>query len=274
MPSKIKRLFHRDSFAKRLSAAKQARQCADIPKVNDAGKVTTYKGAPVQIMHNGVRIFSGCYHGERMTKIIEVLKGHHEPQEEKVFHEVLRYVPEDGTMLEVGCFWAYYSLWFSHQLPKRKNFLIEPVAWKRVIAELNFILNEKSVEVDSCYIEDPEICLQESTASEEAFLKDARAVSIDAYMVEKGLDRLDILHADIQGAELSLLQSATHSLESHSIDYLFLSTHKGRHTPCIHFLKERNYKIIAEHTPEESHSADGLIVAAGLSAPFRENIPI
>ena len=257
-----------------MKAAKRARHCDGIPKVDDAGKVMTYKGAPVQIMHNGVRIFSGCYHGERMTKIIKALKGHHEPQEEKVFHQVLAHVPEDGTMLEVGCFWAYYSLWFSHEMPNRKNLLIEPVAWKRMIAELNFTLNERSVQVDPCYIEDAEISLQESTASEEAFLKDSRAVTIDAYLAEKGLDRLDILHADIQGAELSLLHGAKNALKSHMIDYIFLSTHEGRHASSVQLLKEYNYKILAEHSEEESYSADGLIVAAGPKAKFTECIEI
>lgn len=143
-----------------------------------------------------------------------------------------------------------------------------------MIAELNFTLNEKSVEVDACYIDDPERSLEKSTASEEAFLKGALAISLDDYMAEKGLNRLDVLHADIQGAEFSLLQNATKALESHSINYLFLSTHGDRHERSVRFLEDRNYKILAEHTPKESYSADGLIVAAGQKAPFRENIQI
>ena len=61
-----------------------------------------------------------------MTQIIERLKGHHEPQEEKVFHEVLKAVAPGSTMIELGCYWAYYSLWFQKAVKNARNFMIEP----------------------------------------------------------------------------------------------------------------------------------------------------
>jgi hypothetical protein len=92
--------------AARAEMTVSCRDCELIPKVRDAGKVVSLEGKPVQIMHNGVRVVAGGYYGDWMTGIIERLQGHHEPQEEVVFHEILKHVAPDATMLELGGFWS------------------------------------------------------------------------------------------------------------------------------------------------------------------------
>ena len=91
-------------------------RCRDtdpIPKVRRAGHVVLLTDSRrVQIMHNGVQVVADGYYGAWMTKLIELCSGHHEPQEERIFHEVVSRLPPGGTMLEVGGFWAYYSIWF------------------------------------------------------------------------------------------------------------------------------------------------------------------
>ena len=72
----------------RANMTVSCRDCDLIPKVADAGQVISFEGKPVQIMHNGVRVVAGGYYGDWMMGIIERLRGHHEPQEEVVFHEV------------------------------------------------------------------------------------------------------------------------------------------------------------------------------------------
>src|SRR3954453_5900044 len=88
-----------------------------LPKVEGAGDV--HDG--VQVMHNGVRVVEGGYYGEWMTEVIRRLRGHHEPQEEVAFHSVLERLSTtcgpSPAMLELGAFWAYYSLWFLHRIP-------------------------------------------------------------------------------------------------------------------------------------------------------------
>jgi hypothetical protein len=66
----------------------------------------------VQVMHNGIRVLADGYYGEWMTRLIELCSGCHEPQEERVFHEVMARIPAVATMIELGGFWAFYSLWF------------------------------------------------------------------------------------------------------------------------------------------------------------------
>src|SRR5258708_31467761 len=96
--------------AVRADMTVSCRDCDLIPKVPDAGKVISLDGRPVQIMHNGVRVVAGGYYGYWMTGIIEGLHGHHEPQEEVVFHEVLKHLPPRAPLLELRGCRSHYSL--------------------------------------------------------------------------------------------------------------------------------------------------------------------
>ena len=115
---------------KEIKRVEEAVSCPDsayIPKVPDAGRVRVDdKGNRHQLMHNGVVVSADGYYGEFNTRIVELLKGHHEPQEEKAFYEVLKAIPPRSTMIELGSYWAYYSLWFHKAVEGARNFMIEP----------------------------------------------------------------------------------------------------------------------------------------------------
>lgn len=147
---------------------------------------------------------------------------------------------------------------------------MEPVQWKRLIGQLNFALNGKNIEIDPLYIENPDKTIESSTTSSSDDVKEAAPVTLDNYISLKNLDKVDVLHADIQGAEIAMLESATLSLDAHKIDYIFISTHDDKHARCLQILQDKKYTILAEHKPEYSSSADGLIVAAGRHAPHKE----
>ena len=49
-----------------------------IPKVADAGEIKEEGGVVYQVMHNGVKVTYGDYHGKWMGEIIHTLRGHHE----------------------------------------------------------------------------------------------------------------------------------------------------------------------------------------------------
>src|SRR5450432_3975993 len=96
--------------ADRVLMTISCRDADRLVKVEGAGEVFDLDGTSVQRMHNGVLIEEGCYYGPWMTEIIRALRGHHEPQEEVVFHEVLeRLVATEpsASMIELGSFWAY-----------------------------------------------------------------------------------------------------------------------------------------------------------------------
>jgi hypothetical protein len=85
---------------------------------------------------------------------------------------------------------------------------------------------------------------------------------VDELMEKYGLPRLSILHADIQGAERAMLDSAARAFARNAIDYAFISTHSEElHGQCRDFLAGHGFVMIAEASPRESFSEDGIIAA-------------
>ena len=92
-------------------------------------------------------------------------------------------------------------------------------------------------------------------------------VAIDDFLAQEGITFLDILHADIQGAELEMLEGCRRSLMENRIGYLFVSTHADKHAACMAVIRRAGYQLVAEHSVEESCSGDGLIVARSERSP-------
>ncbi len=228
-----------------------------IPKVLEAGKIFNESSRSFQLMHNGIKIETDCYYGHEshwMSQIITGLRGHHEPQEEKVFFEVLKYIPEDAVIVELGSYWGYYSLWFSHKYPLRKAYLVEPDSKRLNVGKRNFVLNNLSGNFFQYYVGKKD--------NDDADYSQATQIGVDEFLNEQNISHVNILHSDIQGAEYLMLLSALESIEKDKIDYFFISTHGDVvHNQCLSFLKDKNFCILAEHSNCESYSGDGLIVA-------------
>jgi FkbM family methyltransferase len=258
------------SLKKRIEITTGCKDCDYIPKAHNAGEVI-YDGDSKtwQIMHNGIKVFTDSHYGDFNTEIIKRLKGHHEPQEEKVFYEILKLIPPNSTMIELGSFWAYYSMWFNKEIRGAKNYMIEPMPEILEKGKLNFALNDlnrgdftqacvgaRSCQIvrfqhwDGTYHYVPQIC-------------------IDDFIATNGIDFVHILHADIEGAEHEMLKGAQNSITNRKIEYIFVSTHSEViHLLCLNFLLDNNQLIIAEHQPAESYSVDGLIVSCSNPKSF------
>jgi hypothetical protein len=256
----------------RIELAAACRDCDTIPKVRDAGAVTTSLAGEYQVMHNGVRVYTDSHYGKYNTEVIRRLEGHHEPQEERVFHEILSAVPPSGVMLELGSFWAYYSLWFLSVVERGLAVMVEPLASALAAGERNFELNSRQgtfVRASIADIERPEAEVELWPGMTTV----VETVTVDGLMERLALDHLDILHSDIQGAEVRMLKGATSTLAAHRISWIFISTHgENIHQKCLKILRSHHYRIVAEHTPSESYSVDGLIVAASDAAVERIRI--
>lgn len=243
-----------------------ADDCDYIPKVPNAGNVFTNAKTPYQLMHNGVKVVLNCYYNiEWMTDVIFGLKGHHEPQEEKCFYEVLKFIPEGATMIELGSYWAYYSLWFATEIKNSTNFMIEPDPIRLEIGRKNFDLNNKKGFFKRGFLG--------VMKDNEPDINGTGWIAIDDFIAEQGIEHINILHSDIQGAEAEMLETTVGSLDK--IDYFFISTHSLRnHMPCINFFKKHGFIILAEHHDYESCSGDGLIVAKRQGVPGPDQISI
>lgn len=251
----LQRLIYRRSavensevWKKRIKYAVDAPDNKDIPRVADAGQLK----CGILTMHNGIRIHAGSYHGEKMRVLLSANKGVHEPQEEKIFQEVLKAMPEGATMLELGAYWAFYSAWFHSVVPKAQCYLCEPKKSNLKYGEENFKLNG----FRGTFIEGY------SGENESVAPDGVRIRTVDNIISEYSIERLNVLHSDIQGFEYEMLKGAERSLSEKRIDYVFISTHSNElHEQCRSLLVEKHgYSVLASANLDESYSIDGILV--------------
>lgn len=239
----------------------------NIPKVLGAGQIIKYNGYDVQIMHNGVKVVAGCYYGEWMTEVIARLHGHHEPQEELIFNEIVKFMPEKPTMIELGSFWSYYSLWCLQARPLARVIDVEPDPINLETGKQNAVLNGRDIEFINASVGSESISAQ-PFKSEHSGTIHIPQVCVPELLSARGIDRLDILHCDTQGAEFKVISSCSDLLRSKSIRFVIVSTHHHyisgdalTHQRCLSLLQNAGGRIIAEHDVAESFSGDGLIAA-------------
>ena len=202
------------SLAERIHMATLCHDTDMIPKVPGAGSIQVEpNGMRVQLMHNGLRVIADGYCGSWMTELIRLCRGHHEPQEERVFYEIVARLENDATMIELGAYWAFYSLWFLQGQPRRVAILLEPDPLHRAAGETNAKLNNISLQILSGFIgSSPAVAVPFHTDSGEDLL--IPRVTVPQLMEENGIAKLDILHCDTQGAELDVLESCADMLRS------------------------------------------------------------
>lgn len=221
--------------------------CADpnnryIPRVKDAGKIIDGS----LIMHNGLKVRMGefAYYSDFTHIVLTRNKGVHEPQEERVFGEVLRYMPENATMIELGSYWAFYSMWFKKEIRNANCYMIESEERFLLSGKENFKLNN----LDGLFIK--------GKIGEEG-------IHVDNFIEEHGIKIVHILHSDIQGAELEMLYTCEQSMRESKIWYFFISSHTQKlHYQCLDFLKNHGYVIIASADFDSgTYCYDGVLVA-------------
>jgi FkbM family methyltransferase len=222
-------------------------------------------------MHNGVRVVAGGYYGSWMEQIIRDLRGHHEPQEEVAFDAVVERIVRDTpepVVIELGAFWAYYSLWLLQRAPKGRAILVEPDPNNLAVGRANFALNDRVGEFLQAAVAgapaQPAPFLCESDGVERDIPTESLRSIVDRFEIAK----IDVLVADVQGAELPLLEGAAELLPS-LCRFVVVSTHhhsisgdRRTHERCLDLLQGLGAHIVAAHTVAESFSGDGLIVAS------------
>ena len=244
-----------------------------IDKVPHAGEIQhdPTSGETIQIMHNGLRVVAGGYYGDWMSSIIQSLRGHHEPQEEVLFNAVLKRLGnQPATMIELGSFWSYYSLWFLKENPSQRRALcVEADPAHLEIGRRNARLNNLSPNFMHGFAGETASTQPVAFPTEKSGTLDLECYCVDQLMALHQMDHLDILHLDTQGAELSVLKGASEAIRQRKIRFLVVSTHSYEicgdpliHQRCVAWLQEQGAHIICEHDVHESFSGDGLIVAS------------
>lgn len=184
---------------------------------------------------------------------------------------------EKYTMIELGSNQAYYSLLFRAIVDgvgkneKCVNILLEPTPENMERTKHHFSKNG----FDGIY---------EAAGIGHYWCSGTRwhdkaipSYTIDELMEKHGLSDLDILHSDIDGNEIRLLETSKTAFRDKKIGYIFLSTHstwaeskdiynseiikhgEDRHTVCKNFLLSCGYNLIKE-SPGGTVGSDGLLV--------------
>lgn len=197
-------------------------------------------------LHNGNRVpiaGPGAYYGN-FSDILIINRGVHEPLEEYIFQEVLRQLPEDPVMVELGAYWCHYSMWLKREHPGAKVFMVEPEPENMEAGRSNF----KRHGFDGTFIE---------------ALVGKGNFEMDPFIRGHALQRLHILHSDIQGFEVEMLEGCRESLEQGKIDHIFVSTHSQElHHQVIAALAEANMRVeVTADFENETTSFDGLVFA-------------
>lgn len=224
-----------------------------IPLHENAGEIINDN----LIMHNGILIHPLSYYGKNAVELFKITKGVHEPQEERVFQEVLKVIPDKATMVEFGSYWSFYSIWFKSLIKNGKSFLVEANEKNLNYGKHNFKINGHEGDFTCA-----RVC--------RTFVE-GQCVSLDSFVKDKNIDFLDIFHADIDGSEMEMLIGGENTFNNNKVGFAFISTHFDLHEKCVELLKSYNYEILHSISLTESYSFDGIIVAK--SPLYDKNIP-
>ena len=198
-------------------------------------------------LHNGLKVpcFGANAYYEGFSSILIINRGVHEPLEEYVFQELIKKLDTTPTMLELGAYWGHYSMWLKLVRPKATVYLVEPSSKRIQAGKENFKLNGFNGEF-----------IQASVAT--------GLFEVDNFLADSNIEKLTILHSDIQGNEVEMLKSCVKSLEQKCIDYLFISTHSQTlHQEVIDILKHFNYRVeISSDVDSDTTSYDGFIFSS------------
>lgn len=251
--------------------------CADsdhLDKVPNAGEVVKRGSQSVQVMHNGIVVEEGCYYGPWMTEIIRALRGHHEPQEELAFATLVRRIREQPgqsrrTIVELGSFWAYYSLWFLNEFPDGRAICVEPDPHYLDVGRRNFALNGRvGTFIHGAVGPNPGASLRFQCESDGSQVE-VPQVNLESLLTDTNTASVDVLLVDIQGAEVSLLEKTTDLLSAGVCRFAVISTHHHAisgsavtHQTCVDLVNRAGGRVITDHSVSESCSGDGLIVAS------------
>ena len=204
-------------------------------------------------LHNGNKVhLSGkySYYGD-FSDIIIINRGVHEPLEEFCFQCLIAKLKKKELpikMLELGAYWGHYSMWMKRAIPKAECTLVEPDKKNLIVGQMNFDINN----FDGDFVNE--------------------FVSSKGFTVDKWVSAnnkiLDLLHCDIQGYELEMLQNARKSLESNLINYLMISTHSQKiHHDIINYMMQFQYVLeISSDFENHTTSNDGFLMFSSIKS--------
>lgn len=198
------------------------------------------------VLHNGniVPVDGPNAYYEDFSEVLVINRGVHEPVEEYVFQEVIPRLPEKPIMIELGAYWAHYSMWLKKKCPQATVYLVEPDPHNLSVGQHNVRVNGQQAEFIQAAV--------------------GQGFEVDTFLSERNIAKIDILHMDVQACELEGLAGAAKNLAAKMIDYVFVSTHDDDlHRKVCAVLAHHGYRIeVSEDVGVKTTSGDGLVFAS------------
>ncbi len=192
----------------------------------------------------------------------------------EIFSNILNNIDNKNNpiMMEIGSFWAVWSLFFRQKFPNGKNILVELGKRQLYVGVRNFLNNnfdceyyhggfniessgtfinkmgdieynpilDTGINIDELILNDSELNLK---------FKDLNLtggnVDFNKIYRDNKLDIIDLLHMDIQGSELSLIKDLIEYINNRKILNIVIATHSHQiHQEITNILNTSNYEII------------------------------
>ena len=218
-----------------------------IDRVPMAGVVTNGEIC----LHNGIRVphvGDGAYFGE-FSQILVLNRGVHEPLEEFVFQELLKVLPANVVILELGAYWAHYSMWLKQQCPRSSAILVEAQDLHIQVGVDNFARNGFAGEFIQAFVGPGQF-------------------EVDAFCASRPETHINVLHVDIDLHEMDMVHGAKDRLCAQAFEYVLISTHSQQlHEQVESSLESFGYRIeVSCDFDDETTSFDGFIFASAKRA--------
>jgi len=182
----------------------------------------------------------------------------------QLIHDIAQEVYDPPVMLELGAAKGEYSTYFNQELPSSTNICVEIRD-----SQADYIRGSlPSSIVYSGYCGTRKHLGEALEVDNNTGLTPTR-INLKDIFAENNIKHVNVLHMDIQGSEISILEELLNDNLLHKIEYLLISTH-GRntedctYTECIKFFKESVKNITVRYIftsidPIDINN-DGLIV--------------
>jgi len=180
-------------------------------------------------------------------------------------------VRNSSLMVELGCFWAYYSLWYLSEVPNSSAIGVEPDKEHLLIGQRNAKLNSLSNRIHfiNAWIGGVRVKNYSAPTENSSAPITLPMLNGDSLLDISGGKVVELLHLDTQGAELDFIKSLKTVADKKLVRFVMVSTHHSSisgstntHFDCLQQLRMLGANILVEHDVIESFSGDGLILAS------------